>query len=690
MVQPAAPPENQDAPFGTPGSTPIVFDTFVGINTDASRPGIKDEEMYVCDGFMPLGKNNARVLPGVGPAIYTQGSSKSVVWYGFGNIRETPLMLVLISDGSIVQVNTNTGMATTIAAAGTITNPSITAVDMTQWGSQYLVLVANQTNGLFVWDGTTLFTAGSLGPDVTILNGGEDYTSAPTVSAFGGSGSGATLLPTVQSGAVNTVTVTNPGSGYSSIDAPILRFSGGGNANSTAAGYGVVSSGTISSASITFPGLGYTTTTGVTIIGGGGTGATATVSSISNTSIVAVSITAAGEGYSSTNPPVLLFNDPANTVAVATVDLMPFGQSGNAVQTYQSRLWIASVARISFTAPGSLTDFDPGDGADAFTSNDSFLRVGFQKLIQTNGFLYLLADSSINYLSGVQTSGTPPETTFTNQNADPEIGTPYGLTVQTFSRNIVFANAFGVHVSYGGAVTKISEALDGVFNTVANFGGFVLSSAKAIIFGKRVWMVLVPVIDQITNQQVNKLFMWNGKFWWTSQQDVDLIFINSQEVNSVLTAYGTDGTSIYPLFQQPSTGFTKTIQSKLWDRPGAYHFIKNATRVWGLAYYYSSESPNLTVGIDNETSSSQVTLTLGPGAIPFVNASAVAVLFENASDAIVTLLSTSGGGGTGIVVFPPTAVGQTGALSGLTISTQAADMALISMILEDELWGYRG
>ena len=680
-----ATPENPYLPQGT---NPIVFDTFVGINTDASRPGIKDEEMYWCDGFMPLGKNNCRVLPGVGPRIFGISDSRTVVWYDFGNIGATPYMMVLLSDGALIAVNTVTFAGIPVGGAGTITNPNVSSIDMTQWGSKYIVIIAKQTNGLFIWDGTTLFTSGSLGPDITILNGGLDYTSPPTVTAVGGSGTGATFLATIDNGVVNTITVTNPGGGYSSLDAVVLAFSGGGNPNHSAIGQAVVSGGSVTSVTMLDSGSGYTSTTSIAFLGGGGTGATGVPFPVPTNNVVGVSITAGGQGY--TSAPAVLFNDPANTLAVATVDLMPFGQSGNAVETYQSRLWLASVARIEFTAPESLTDFNVGDGAGGFTSNDSFLRVGFTKLIQTNGFLYLIADSSINYISGVQTSGNPVTTTFTNQNADPEIGTPYGPTVQVFSRNIVFANAFGVHVSYGGAVTKISEALDGVYNSVANFGGFVPSSAKAIIYGKRVYMVLLPVIDVITNQQVNKLFMWNGKTWWSSQQDVPLIYVKSQEIDSVLTAYGTDGKSIYPLFQQPSTGFTKRIQSKLWDNPGSYLVAKTANRIWGLAYYYSSLSPTLQVGVDNEDSSAQSTLTLGPGSIAFVNASNVSVVFLNAFNSPVALIGTSGGGATGVVVFPPTAVGQNGVLSGLTISTNAADMALISMILENQVWGYRG
>jgi len=105
------------------------------------------------------------------------------------------------------------------------------------------------------------------------------------------------------------------------------------------------------------------------------------------------------------------------------------------------------------------------------------------------------------------------------------------------------------------------------------FNGAQLSVAKATIFGKRVWMALVPIIDPVKGLQVNKLLMVRDKkVWWTSEQDVGLTFIQGQEINSIFTAYGTDGTHIYPLFNQPSAGFVKTAQSRLWDEPGGIDY----------------------------------------------------------------------------------------------------------------------
>jgi len=678
------PPEGQGSPYGGSEIPGIVFDTFSGLNTEASRPGIEDTQLAWCDGYMPIGKNNLRVLPGVGPALFSVvGISATIVWYDFGNISTTPYMVVLLSDGSLRAVNTVTGNATLIGASGTITNPNIATIGLSQWGSQYLVIVAKQTNGLFIWNGTTLSTAGTLGPDVTLTNDGFDYTSVPTVTAYGGTGSGATFLASINAGGVVSVSVTNPGAGYSNNDGVALAFSGGGNPNMTATATATVSSGSVTAVNMVNQGSGYTSTTSVSFIGGGGFGATATVVP-SGGSISSVSVVMAGQGY--TTAPTPVFSDVNNTLAVATVDLMPFGVEGTTCETYQSRLWVANGAQIQVTAPESLTDFSPADGGDSFTSNDSFLRVGFQRLVNTNGFLYLIADSSVNYISGVNTSGSPPITTFTNQNADPEIGTPYEATVDVFSSNIVFANAFGVHVNYGGRVVKVSEPLDGVFNTVVGFDSFTPSSAKAIIFGKRVWMLLIPVIDPITNTKVNKLFMWNGKIWWSSQQDVPLIYVRSQEINSVLTAYGTDGTTIYPLFQQPSTGFTKTVQSKLWDKPGGYSHGKAVNLIWGAAYYYSDLSPELNVTIDNETGGQSQVVNLGPNLFVWTNNTGGTISWTNNTGGAIVW----GNSGVGVVIFPPTAVAQQGVLTGLTITTNAADLALISVTIQPEVVQYRG
>src|SRR5262249_50080356 len=112
--------------------------------------------------------------------------------------------------------------------------------------------------------------------------------------------------------------------------------------------------------------------------------------------------------------------------------MVPTAIGGNAIEVYQGRVWIANNANMTFSAPGSVIDFTTGSGGGTFTSSDSFLRVRFTGLRQSNGFLYLIGDSSLNYISGVQTGGSPLVTTFTNQNADPEVGSPWPYSITTF------------------------------------------------------------------------------------------------------------------------------------------------------------------------------------------------------------------------------------------------------------------
>lgn len=517
---PAGPPE------------PLVFEQFNGINTSTTRPGVAEDKMWWCDGWMPLGPRYLRTLYGVGEPITFTGAA-TIVFYTFVNIGETPYAIVVRSDGSIDAANTETYTVTTIAAAATITNPSRLSVGISQYGSEYVLIVADQTNGYFIWNGTTFYRPGDPGP-------------------------------------------------------------------------------------------------------------------VSGT--------------------------------------MPLAIGGTAIETYAGRIWIANGIEIIFGVAGSLVDFSSGNGGGSFESTDSFLRVRFIQLLQTNGFLYLIADSSINYISGVQTSGTPPVTTFTNQNADPEVGTPWPSTVGTFGRNILFANAFGAHASYGAAVNKISDELDGVYNTVPNFGGLIPSTAKAIIFGKKVWMLLLPIIDPVSGAQVNKLMMWNGQRWWTSPQDVTLTYIQAQEIDSVLTAWGTNGVSLYPLFQEPTTGFTKTVQSKLWDTPLGLRSTKATNRLWGAVQYFDFEEPDLSIGIDNENSSAENELTTGPAVIQWVNnVGANANWVNNVGSAALWR-----GQGVGIVVLEPTAVGQKGVYLGLTIQTDCNDMALIQFALPPIIAAYRG
>lgn len=532
----SAPPKGQDGtPFTPPVPSPLIMEQFQGMFTSTSRVGVKDEQCWNIDGYIPIGPQFLRTLPGAGPLLWTIPVA-TISFFGFASIGSTPYAIVISSNGGIYAVNTNTGGASLIGPVGTIQNPSRQNVGISQFGSTYIIVVAKQTNGYFLYDGLVFYNPGD-------------------------------ALP------------------------------------------------------------------------GGGT--------------------------------------------------VPTAIGGTAVETYSGRVWVANGATVFFSAPGSVYDFSSGSGGGNFTSTDSFLRVAYIQLLQTNGFLYLIADSSLNYISGVQTSGSPPVTTFTNQNADPQVGTPYPATVSQYGRNIVFANAWGVQVSYGAAVSKISDALDGFYASVPNFAGQQISSAQAIVYSKKLWMLLLPIIDLFTGQQRNKLAIWDGKTWFLSEQDIPLTYIQHQEINSVITAYGTDGTTLRPLFQRPSTGFTKRVMSKFWTGPVGYQTNKEINRFYAIAQYFTFDSPDVTVYLETENASAQNSATLVPetenSEMTWTTPpSPMTWTTANGDPMIWSAIST------GIILFGPKALGQQGVLNGFSLSTDCSDMAWISAMVQPVAVTYRG
>lgn len=758
LNQPSPPADTRPNPYLPAGPEPLVFEEWQGLDTSTSRAGVSDKQAYWIDGFLPIAPRTLRTLPDIGTALYVTGVGRTAEFFAFYNIAAIPYMAVFLDDGSVVQVNVNTQAQTTILPAAAINNPVITNVGWTQWGSQYFIITAGQTNGYWIWDGSIVYAAGTLGPIVILTNPGSGYQTTPTIVASGGHGSGATFAANIANGVVTSVIETNPGSGYQAGDTVSLNFSGGnssgtgatltavlthaaggsgaslvvssmynhagsawgvngvsiinggtgysqftnltfsggagGGAQVQATAYPVITGGAITSVVITgiggtyynpvtpgpFPiitvsdvggyfvssvtvnnaGSGYSPSARVTASGGGSPVAQAALSPVINSGTISSVAVVSGGFYGSNTPPTLAITDSA-VAASATVTLMPFGVSGTGVATYQGHVWIISGPVLYFSAPGSFTDFATSDAGGNATDGNSYLRVNYTGLISANGFLWLIGDSSVDYISGVQTSGTPPTTTYTQQNADPETGSPYSASIQTFGHDVWMANSYGIHVINGSNVQKISEPLDGVWNNVANFGGLQLSSAKATVFNKKVWMVLSRLVNPITGVTSNKLAIWYNKKWFMSSQGFagDMTYISSQEINSVLTAYGTDGHTIAPLFNTPSPNFLKLVSSRYWDNP-SYMFQKYTQRFWGVANYGSTLSTNLIFTAEKEFPASNNTFTI------------------------------TGPSSTGYFIVPPQAIGQQGRFLGMSVATMCADVTFVSFMMDNEIVGYRG
>jgi hypothetical protein len=361
------------------------------------------------------------------------------------------------------------------------------------------------------------------------------------------------------------------------------------------------------------------------------------------------------------------FYPPGTTVPQLGGATVPTGIKGSSCEVYSGRLWIVDTTTLLASAPDSFLDFTVANGAVSQSDTDSFLRNRYIRLIADGGFLYTVADSSVNYISGVtvDTSGPNPVTKFTNQNADPEVGArlwPDGVVA--VGRNIGVTNYSGFYLSYGATFTKISQPLDGVFTSNISASTAIVSAARVDVFGRRCLVLMLPIIDPITKANVNKLFLWDGKRWFPSSQSANISLITTWEFFGQCFAIGTDFQHIYFVFNGQSTAFQKLIQSKMWVVPEGYHTVKTIGRFWSIVDYTDAASGTFTVEVENET-----TNTVTP---------------HSATYTITGPLQN------GFFVSPPQAVGQMGVMNGMTIRTNAKDMTLISAMLQPELASYRG
>jgi hypothetical protein len=248
---------------------------------------------------------------------------------------------------------------------------------------------------------TATATTGYRIASINLTSGGSGYTSAPTVTITGGTGT--TSNPTATSTVgfpITGLTLTSGGTGYTS--APTVSFSGGG--GSGAAGTTAVTTGTtttypVAAINLVSGGSGYLTTPTITFTGGGGSGAagsvTAAFTGTATYMVESINITGGGSGY--TSAPTISFSGGGSGTGAAAVA----GITTTTVTTY-------AIDNISITSGGAGYTSTPtmtlsggsGSGAAA-TANVTF----------TTATTYPVA--SITVTSGGSGYTAAPSVTFT-------------------------------------------------------------------------------------------------------------------------------------------------------------------------------------------------------------------------------------------------------------------------------------
>src|SRR5580704_11579982 len=164
----------------------ITLNAWKGLNQQSKRGSIDDEEEFWNENFFAIGPGNLRTCWGRGPVIYTAPPGVPILrmFFGFyGN--QTPqfgapppgaMGWMFLNDGTIDEVDLNTGQVTGLRANGPIWSgvnyPNLwgyakvwrPAFVGSQVGQQGGVLFGSPA-GLYAWDGVTLSRPGDPAPD---------------------------------------------------------------------------------------------------------------------------------------------------------------------------------------------------------------------------------------------------------------------------------------------------------------------------------------------------------------------------------------------------------------------------------------------------------------------------------------------------------------------------------------------
>jgi len=586
---------------------------------------------------------------------------------------------------------------------------SIGSAGITATGSGYTtpptvtVSAPNQSNGVQATIVASISNAASTITNISITSGGTGYTSFPTVtiaaptSPYGVQAQA--VVTSITSGVVSSIQITNPGYGYTT--APSVTFSSG-----AAAAAAVVGSGLVSGLTITNAGSGYTSTPTLTFTGGGGSGATAVAGPLTfKTGTIGILVTSNGTGYASTptvvidaapsggtnaaataivfggqvtsivvtNPgagyttaPNVSFSGGTPTTA-ATAKALLTSDSLSDVASFQGRTWLSQGRTVYYSAAGSYNDFI-SISAGLVQITDDTLHSNIAALVSANNFLYVFGDDSINVFSDVRVT-TTGNTLFTNTNVSASTGSVYYDGIFPYFRSLLFINDYGIFALIGATVSKISDALDGIFPLIdftqpISGGQVLVNNILCAAFN-------VYYNDPVQGTRPIQLVFFDKKWFVTSQGTL-------KHVVPVATAkklylYGTGGTDLLSLYTDSTTNVSTTIKSALWPMQDT---IRTKQALKFAVEITSDVSITANVTVDSETNASPAYVL--SNIIYWTNNLGNSISWTNNSSNTIAWT-----GGSGYQLYKSDAQ-QYGKYLGLTITSSSPSYTLNTMEMEYE------
>jgi len=586
---------------------------------------------------------------------------------------------------------------------------SVGSVGITATGSGYTtppdvtVSAPNQANGVQATIVASISNAASTITNINITSGGSGYTSFPSVTIAAPSSpygvQAQAVVTSITSGAVSSIQITSPGYGY--ISAPAVTFSSG-----SAAATAVIGSGLVSSLSITNAGSGYTSAPTISFSGGGGSGAAAVAGPLTfKTGTIGILVTSSGTGYSSTpsvvidaapsggtnaaataivfggqvtqiivtNPgagyttvPNVSFSGGSPTTA-ATATALLTSDSLSDVSSFQGRVWLSQGRTVFYSAAGQYNDFVSISAGNIQITDDT-LHSNISALISANNFLYVFGDDSINVFSDVRVA-TTGNTLFTNTNVSASTGSVYYDGIFPYFRSLLFINDYGIFALIGATVSKISDALDGVFPLIdftqpISGGQVLVNNILCAAFN-------VYYNDPVQGTRPIQLVFFDKKWFVTSQGT--LKHVTPVSTAKKLYLYGTGNTNLLSLYSDSTSNINTTIKSALWpmqDTIRTKQALKFAVEVT------SSQDVILNVTVDSESNTSPTYIL--SNVVYWTNYLGNTIGWKNNFNVTVTWA-----GGSGYQLYKSDAQ-QYGKYLGLTITSSQPSFTLNTMEMEYE------
>ncbi len=415
-------------------------------------------------------------------------------------------------------------------------------------------------------------------------------------------------------------------------------------------------------ASIAATTLTVTVTAGVLAIGQGITGAGVAV----NTIITGFITGTGGLGDYTINNTQTVGSEAMTALSAAP-------STGTAVAVYASRVWIANGRTVTFSAPGSYTDFTVTDFGGSFTVSDSTLHSNITQLISTSGFLYYTGNDSVSVVSDVRVSTSPATTLFSNLNLVTTAGTVSPASVVPFYRSIWMASPYGLYAVTGANAQKGSDKLDGVYQLIASSTN--ISGGLAVINNILCLCFLLSYNDPINGNRPLIAIFFNKK-WFFASQGSAITFIAGASLAGKNIVYATDGAKLFRLFSDATYAIAQTIQTKLWAF-GETSISDIQTLKAGVECIMPATSGTITATVDSERATSNAVVTGGNG-LNFVNNLNQTITFVNNSGQALNFISG------GFSWFRGD-VSNFGKYAGLTVTSSTPNVQYLAMQMQYEL-----